>query len=97
MFAGIAYATAAALSPIPTLRPALIAASAFQLAIVPYTMAAMMPTNNKLLKMTEEVGLVVPEEKEVNQLVHRWNSLHQVRIGLGTIAYLIGLCVLIVS
>ncbi|KAK0638324.1 Anthrone oxygenase encC [Lasiodiplodia hormozganensis] len=62
------------------------AAAALTVGIVPYTIATMRITNNKLIKKSEEIGrqglsaqVSVDEEMEVQELLKRWTWLNGIR------------------
>lgn len=62
------------------------AAAALTVGIVPYTIATMRGTNNKIIKKSEEIGrqglsaqVSEEEEREVQELLARWTWLNGIR------------------
>lgn len=62
-------------------RIAFLAGAVLMLANWPWTMLAILPTNNKLMA-TE----LTNADAETRALIVKWNSLHAVRTGLGVLA-----------
>ncbi|KAL2838534.1 hypothetical protein BJY01DRAFT_219921 [Aspergillus pseudoustus] len=56
-----------------------VAAAVLTLSIVPYTVAAMRPTNNALLELAESKGDRVTSSAEVEGLLGRWTTLNWAR------------------
>jgi len=54
-------------------------AAVFTIGIVPWTIIAMMPTNNKLLAKAEHSASVMADDKEVSDLLRKWTILNGVR------------------
>jgi uncharacterized membrane protein len=53
-------------------------------AVVPFTLLAILPTNNRLLAAELD-----PRSDEATELLRRWGRLHAVRTVLGTVAFAI--------
>jgi len=65
-----------------------------------WTVAMMLPTNNRLLAIRDKVvlrksgsassasSLTVAEEEEAETLLQKWKQMHYVRIGLGALGYI---------
>ncbi|KII94902.1 hypothetical protein PLICRDRAFT_195959 [Plicaturopsis crispa FD-325 SS-3] len=83
----------AANTPVPAVRTLTLAASALSFSIFPFTIAVLLPTNNKLEKMLDQkelddapAGSV--KEKEASDLINQWKRNHFVRVVLGVGAWL---------
>jgi uncharacterized membrane protein len=54
-------------------------AAVLTIGIVPWTIIAMMPTNNKLLAKAEQSASVMADDKEVSDLLRKWTILNGIR------------------
>ena len=90
------HAIAASISQNSLARNLSIASAVSSLSIFPWTLAAIMPTNQALLQLDEKKELSTAEEGEAIRLVKEWDWRHKVRyIGYGT-AWVSGLAALLV-
>lgn len=70
------------LLPSPDLKKLTAASAAFSLSILPYTLYAVFPIINALKDLDKRPSLGETEEKEVERLIRKWDSLHKVRYGM---------------
>ncbi|KAF2664359.1 DUF1772-domain-containing protein [Microthyrium microscopicum] len=75
-----------------------IASAISSISIIPWTVAAIMPTNTALLKLDEKTELTTQEEADSTKLIKDWDLKHKVRYvgyGLGWASGLAALLVIV--
>ena len=55
--------------------------------VAPFTLVVIMPTNNRLLALNAD-----KDPEEATMLLIRWNRLHMIRSGLGSVGYFSSCC-----
>ncbi|KAJ7273368.1 hypothetical protein C8J57DRAFT_1317657 [Mycena rebaudengoi] len=99
---GVALSLAAYLSPERALRKLLLVGAVAALSIIPFTVLAMIPINNELLRLAESTrGLDVNsvegkrQEKHALDKLDQWRTRHRARIAVGVVPWLSVVAVLV--
>lgn len=79
----------------PDLKKLAATSAALSLSILPYTLYAVFPVINALKELDKRQSLDGVEEKEVERLIRRWDTLHKVRFGMYGPAWVVGLVTLL--
>ena len=90
-----AHAVAAYNAPTAFIRNLSIASAISSISIIPYTMAFIMSTNNKLIALDAKEDLTTQEEGEITDLINKWDARHKVRYIGYTIGWATGLVALL--
>jgi hypothetical protein len=90
------HAMAAFTAPDPLVRKLSIVSALSSISILPWTILAIMPTNNALQDLDKKETLTTQEEGDVMGLLHKWDWRHKVRYIGYTGGWAFGLAALLV-
>ncbi|KAK1725078.1 hypothetical protein CaCOL14_011624 [Colletotrichum acutatum] len=63
----------------PVSRRLAVMSALCSICILPYTLIAIMPTNNSLIALDDKVALSELDRKKVGWLIEKWDRLHKIR------------------